>query len=381
MIILAILKLPYIFLSVSSFIIGQGAFSKNLYSFVHKVRITPEDLSQDLTALYIKVFPKTNCKGLSQDLMCLKVQDLDGRVVSKQQLRPHAHCLFLCYGFLFQSIPDICYNILVILWHFFGYFYYQNFLVTFLVNTSNVAPFWAFWPSGVKLEPFLPFLWRIFSKTLFFLGAFALFQMLVCLCNLFQRSLCPAFFLSLQLLGWQTGWQLSQAVLGCQTFWGNLNHPQKGHCSFPAASFSFCFQKQNPKELELFAFSKAEAFPKASAFPKALVPPFSKGGKDSSCKPLSISAISSLDSLAAKRACRPSLFTFLTCIKMHVSLSTLRLAHTSPLWVVVFNFGFLTKRDSKACLIGLMWQDPDGSAFTKAFQRSKQCNRPLGSGA
>ena len=115
MIILAILKLPYIFFRVSSFIIGQGAFSKNLYSFVHKVRITPEDLSQDLTALYIKVFPKTNCKGLSQDLMCLKVQDLDGRVVSKQQLRPHAHCLFLCYGFLFQSIPNICYNILVIL--------------------------------------------------------------------------------------------------------------------------------------------------------------------------------------------------------------------------------------------------------------------------
>ena len=198
--------------------------------------------------------------------MCLKVQDLDGRVVSKQQLRPHAHCLFLCYGFLFQSIPNICYNILVILWHFFGYFYYQNFLVTFLVNTSNVAPFWAFWPSGVKLEPFLPFLWRIFSKTLFFLGAFALFQMLVCLCNLFQRSLCPAFFFIFATLGLADWLAAFPSCSGLSNILGKPKPSTEGSLLFSCSFLFFLFSETKPQRTRTFCLFQSRSFSQSISF-------------------------------------------------------------------------------------------------------------------
>lgn len=118
--------------------------------------------------------------------------------------------------------------------------------------------------------------------------------MLLCRFWEFSKTLCPARFFSLQVPGWQPGRQLSQAVLGWQTFCGNLNHPQKGHCPFPAASFSFCFGKQkasffSPKALELFAFSKAEAFPKhhfSHPFPKEANPAAASHGQQAPWHPL-----------------------------------------------------------------------------------------------
>ena len=189
--------------------------------------------------------------------------------------------------------------------------------------------------------------------------------MLVCSCNLFQRSSRPFLFrqcfatiahAAVQVLGifqnplpspfflfasaGLAAWQAAfPSCFGLANILGKPKSSTEG--SLP---FSCSFQRHNcqllfPQSTGTFCFFQSRSFSKASLFP-----PFSKGGKSSSCKPWSTSAMASLDSSTAQSACGPSLFTFPTCIKMHVVASTLRLAHTSPLWAVVFKCGFLTKR-------------------------------------